>query len=88
MKKILCLIFIICLLFGKCYADEVIADFSEGSLPVLNEILRNLNNSAIETTDEKVKASSTDTSAGYLDAKVAKSVVINSNHIETVIHRI
>lgn len=32
--------------------------------------------------DEKVKASSTDTTADYLDGKVAKSVVITSNKLE------
>ena len=39
---------------------------------------------SVETTDEKVKASSSDDTAGYLDAKVAKSVTVSANKLQLV----
>jgi hypothetical protein len=45
MRKITILILSIFLISGNCYSDELIVDFKEESLPVLNEELRKNNDS-------------------------------------------
>ena len=73
MKKLI-LILLVCLLSVNTYADEVITEFSEETLPVLNEELRkiksNIRNFSDTDTDEKSKVSSNDTTAGYLNGKL------------------
>lgn len=78
MKRLLSLILILSLV-TSAYAQEVIADFSDKSVSVLNEELRkiqkNISNAndaidAISDADEKAKVSSNDTTAGYLNGKL------------------
>ena len=79
---------ILLLYITSSFAAETITSYNEETLPVLNEELRKINNalrvvvSNATSTREKVKANSSDPTAGYLDAKANNSIVVNFNKLE------
>src|SRR3990167_5585021 len=64
------LLFILLMLQSFAYADEVVTDFSEGSVPVLNELLRTSNREikSLESRIETLETAVPDPVSEILDA--------------------
>ncbi len=77
------LILLVCVFSFAAAPSEIITDFNDESVPVLNDVLRKMQEQIQDSvdTDIYVKGSASDT-AGYLDSKVKNSIVVDSSKLQ------